>query len=378
MRRFVWTLGLVLAVAAAAGIYWSQTRGAGSAMETADGRTVTVQRGDIVARLAETGALEPMSVIEIKSEQSGEIKKLYVKEGDHVTPGQHLAVIQQESGQARVVAQYRAEFEKERLNLEEARRELDRQKALYDKGFAALKDVEDARKTYEETKLLLDLARRQLLLALGGSTEILNQYLSTDLESGPLDRFIISSPASGTVIEMKVHEGEMITSGTATVGGGTTLVKVADLSSMLVTAKINEVNITSVRMGQSVDIRLDAIPGRTYKGTVTAIAPQGVREDNVVTYEVTIQVENPDEQLKPAMTANVDLVTGTYKDVLYLPIEAVERRDGKDRVRLRNGDATEERTVTLRARTESVAVISEGLKEGDTVAVPGHSSSEES
>lgn len=339
------------------------------------GKTVTVQRGKIIAKVAETGSLEPLGVVEIKSEQSGEVIQLFVKEGDRVAAGQRLAVIQQESGQARQAAQFRANLEEERLNIEEAQRELDRQRALFAKGFASQKDVEQAEKNYEKSKVKHDLARRQLLLMLGGSREALEQYLQKDLASEALDQFIITSPTSGTVIEMGVQEGEMITSGTATVGGGTPLMKIADLSRMLVKSRINEVNITSVKPGQPVEMRLDAIPGRVYHGSVLRIAPQGQRINNVVTYEVTMEITDADQALKPSMTANVDIVTGVYEDALYLPIEALDRKEGQDVVYVIEDEGPsysepKARPVQILTRTENVAVIVEGVKENDRVMIP--------
>ena len=334
------------------------------------GRTVTVQRGKVVAKLVETGSIEPLSVVAIKSEQSGEVKRLFVQEGDRVKTGQRLVIIQQESGQARQAAQFHASLEEEWLNMDEAQRELERQHSLYEKGFVSLKDVEDTQKKYEKAKVRHDLAKRQLLLMLGGNKEILDQYLKRDLASAELDQFIISAPSSGTVIELGVQEGEKITSGTATVGGGTTLMVIADLSRMVVKSRINEVNIIDVEVGQPVEIRLDAITDKVYHGMVAGTAPKGEREDNVVTYEVIIGFKDPDQQVKPLMTANVDIITGIYEDVLYLPVEALAQEQGQDVVYVEKGDVRQVQPVRVLTRTETVAVISEGVNEDDRVVLP--------
>lgn len=361
---------LVLILLAGLLFYNSNSNGkAGKGKE--DVRSVRVQRGDLTVKVAETGSIEPMTAIEIKSEQSGEIKKLYVKEGDHVKAGQPLVVIQQESNQARQAAQFRASMEEERLNMEQAKRDLDRQEALLAKGIVSKKDVETAQQTYENAKVRYELARRQLLLILGGNQEVLRQYLSRSLSSDQLDEFVIEAPSPGTVIEVKVEEGEIISSGTSTVTGGTTLMKIADLSKMLAKVKINEVNITQVKLGQPVEIRLDAVPGRVYHGKVFQISPQGERLNNVVTYLTTIEIQDPDERLKPTMTANVDIISNVMKDVLYVPVEVVSRDGSDDVVYLDENGKRVAKKIKIAARTESYVVVQEGLKEGELVLRPG-------
>ncbi len=362
----------VLALILLAGLLFYNSNSNGKADKGKEGvRSIRVQRGDLTVKVAETGSIEPTTVIEIKSEQSGEIKKLYVTEGDHVKAGQPLAVIQQESNQARQAAQFRASMEEERLNMEQAKRDLDRQEALLAKGIVSKKDVETAQQTYENAKVRYELARRQLLLILGGNQEVLRQYLSRSLSSDQLDEFVIEAPSPGTVIEVKVEEGEIISSGTSTVTGGTTLMKIADLSKMLAKVKINEVNITQVKLGQPVEIRLDAVPERVYHGKVVQISPQGERLNNVVTYLTTIEIQDPDERLKPTMTANIDIISNVMKDVLYVPVEVVSRVGSDDVVYLDENGKRVAKKIKISARTESYVVVQEGLKEGELVLRPG-------
>jgi multidrug efflux pump subunit AcrA (membrane-fusion protein) len=332
-------------------------------------RIVKAERGEVTTRVAETGSLEPVSLVEVKSEQPGEVKRLYVIAGDRVAAGQPVAMIQQESGQARQAAQFRAQLAEEDLNLQEAERERSRLKVLFDKGFVSQKEVESAEKDYEKARVKVDLARRQLLLLLGGSKDLLDQYLKRDLGSEDLDRFVIASPLAGIVIELGVEEGEKITSGTSAMGGGTTLMKIADLSKMIVKSKINEVNIPSVGPDQPVEIRLDALPGRTYHGRVVGISPQGEKINNVVTYEVSVEIADSDGLLKPAMTANIDIITAELKDVVHIPLEAVRVMDGIETVYVVQDDQPTKRPVRVRLRTESRAVIESGIREGEEIMI---------
>lgn len=333
-------------------------------------QTAMVQRGEVTARIAETGSIEPATVVEIKSEQSGEITRLFVTEGETVQAGQRLAVVRQESSQARQAAQLRATLDQEALSLKETEQEVERQRGLFARGFVARKDLEAAEKARENAKIRSDLARRQLLLALGGNQDILRTYLSKGLSSPELDEFLVTAPLAGTVIDLKVQPGEIIASGTSTVTGGTVMMKIADLSKMIVRTRINEVNIMEVRAGLPAEIRFDAVSGRVYHGVVVKVAPQGERVNNIVTYLVTVEIRGSDSQLRPSMTANVDLITATLKDVLSVPLEAVRLEDGAEVVHVLEGGREVARRVVVRRRTATVAVIAEGLREGEAVVLP--------
>jgi HlyD family secretion protein len=329
-----------------------------------------VERGPLQAKVVETGTLEPARTIDIKSQFSGEIRQVRVMANQRVSANQPLVVIQQESSQARQAAQLRTSIDEEQVNFELARLELDRMKALYERDFVAQKELQIAEQHYQQAMLRLDLAKRQLLLALGGNRELYHRYLMRGRQSDGLEEFIVRSPSEGTIIELKIHPGELITSGTFSYGGGTVLMRLADLKHMVVKAKVNEVNIARVNVGQAVEIRLDAIPGLLFHGEVVSIAAGGEKENNLITYLVTISVDNSENLLRPMMTANVDIVTEALQDVLHLPLEAVRLENGEDVVDLLSTGIRVRRKVRIGLRTESEAVIAHGLQEGDQVILP--------
>jgi HlyD family secretion protein len=352
-----------------------------SAKEGEGDRIAVVKRGDITLKVIETGSVEPATIIELKSEQSGQVKQLFVNAGDRVVRGQALAVIQQEAAQAQMAAQYRADLEREQLTLQEAERQLTRNRTLVEKGFLSRQELETSEKDVETAKIRHELARRQLKLSLGGDDQALERYLARPLQSDHLEEFTVVSPVDGSVITINVERGETINSVSSTVTGGTVLMKLADLSRLVVKTKINEVNIARLSVGQPVEIRLDAIPGRVYHGKIGLIAPQGIRTDNIVTYEVTIPVTDAEAglkaALKPSMTANIDILTGTLPQALSLPVEAIDHQSGRDYVWLRSGPALTKRPVTVSERTETEAILldqptaeSPPLHEGDQVVIP--------
>ncbi len=332
---------------------------------------VLVKRGDVILKATETGSLEPANTVEIKSEQSGEVKRLLVRAGDAVKTGQPLAAIQQESNQAKRVAEARAAIEEERLDWEEAQRKHERVAELFEKGFVARKEMEETEKDKSNAKIKYDLARRQLLLTLGGNQALYEKYLKRDLTDQTADEFTIYAPLSGTVIEIEVAEGEIVSSGTSTVTGGTTLMRIADLSRMWVKTKINEVNISQVREGQPVEVRLDAILGHLYQGKVVKISRKGEKVNNVVTYEVTIGLLDSDPRLMPSMTANVDIITRVARNVLYLPLIAIVQEGGSDAVTVRlSGGEIVTKPIKVAFKNETVAVADDGIHEGDQLLLP--------
>jgi len=333
-------------------------------------RIIAVKRGPIQTRVVETGTLQPALTIAIKSQVSGEIRQLRVTEGQEVTASQPLAVIQQEPTQARQVAQVRSALEEERVNVEQAQLIFKRMETLVKQGYVSLQELEAAEQDLKLAKVRRELAKRQLLLALGGNEELYRRHLERNLSSNRLEEFVILSPSPGTILEVKVNPGELITSGTGTVGGGTELMTLADLSRMIVKAKINEVNIGRVEIGQPVEVRLDALPGRVFRATVKAISPQGEKVDNIVTYQVTIEIENKDRTLRPLMTANVDILTNVLENVIAIPLEALRTEKGDDVVYVMANGGRLLRKVRVGLRTASQAVIVHGLQEGETVIIP--------
>lgn len=345
-----------------------------------DADQIIVKQGDVIVRATETGSLVPMNAVEVKSEQAGEVKKFFVQAGDRVKAGQLLATLRPELNQVQKVAEARARLSQEKLRWEDAEREHQRMATLFSKGFIAEKELEGVARTKENAKIQYELSKKQLLLTLGSNKTLYEKVLRMDLTAEAMDDFSVFSPIAGTVIEVSVSEGQIVSSGMSAITNGTTLMKISDLSKMWIKTKINEVNIGQIREGQKSEIRLDAIPNQIYDGTVVKISPKGEKEDNVIRYEVTIEIKKPDRRLMPSMTANVDITTAIEKNVLYLPLIALTQYEGKDAVVLPGKPHQKEKPhkqVRLGLKNETVAVIVEGLSAGDRVLLPKKEKKEE-
>ena len=283
-------------------------------------QTVLVSRDTIVKRVTESGSVEPVISIAVKSELAGEVIEFYVEEEDKVKKGQKLVLIRPEPDEAQKVAQAKASIKSKQLDLEDAERDLMRKEALYESGFIAEREVEDALKQYENSRIQLQLARKQLWAMLGGEGNV--DVENIDLEG--TENITLTSSINGVITSINVEKGEKITSGTQAIGGGgTTIMTVADLNEMIVRAKINEVDVGKLLKGQEVRIGFDAVRGIVYQGKVRRISPSGTREDNLVVYPVEVEILNADERIRPGMTADLDIIIGKAENALGVPKHAV-------------------------------------------------------
>lgn len=135
----------------------------------------------------------------------------------------------------------------------------------------------------------------------------------------------IIAPMAGTVTDLRVEEGEIVTSGRSAFASGPAIMKIADLSKMVLKTNIVEVEIAKVKLGQKVEIEVDAFPDEKYEGEITEISPSGQQRqgENVITFEVTIEVLGSPEELRPGMKAKANIIVIDKDDVLQLPIETV-------------------------------------------------------
>jgi len=341
-------------------------------------KTSRVEPGTITIKVTESGAVAPLTVVNVKSELAGEVKRLFVEEGDSVKAGDRLALVQQESSQAQQIAQARASVERAKIDLEDAERNLERQRELYEKGFIAKKDVEDAEQEYRRSQIQYDLSEKQLWVVLGGGTD---EVESGDLGAKAFDNITVTAPISGVVISLDVEQGEMITSGTqAYGGGGTVLMTIADLSKMIVTTNVNEVDVGKIAVGQPAQIGFDAIRGRVYKGEVRKVAPAGTIDGNVVVFPVEVEIlgtvsgnrEGAGTTLiKPGMTADLDIIIARAQNVLCVPKEAVMERNGHSGVMLLEDGETVFRPVVTGLEDNVNVEVKEGLRAGEEVVITG-------
>lgn len=316
---------------------------------------------DIVNSVTATGTIEPVTSVDVGTQVSGVISKLYVDYNSVVKAGEVIAELDRTN--------LMSELSSAQASLKSAQSELDyqktnyeRYKALYDKGLISANDFEQARLSYVQAQ-----QRTQ------------QQKESVKKAQTNLGYATITSPIDGVVLSKEVEEGQTVASSFST----PTLFKIArDLTDMRVIADVDEADIGDVKEGQRVTFTVDAFPDDTFEGQVTQVRQEATTESNVVTYEVVISAPNDDLKLKPGLTANVVIFTMEAKDVLAVPSKAlrftpreamlnsdetITDTDAKEKVWVKEGSNLKAVAVETGMTNGTLTQITQGLKPGTHV-----------
>jgi HlyD family secretion protein len=272
--------------------------------------TAEVQRGDISITVTATGALEAVTTVQVGSQVSGTILALYADFNDLVKKGQIIAQLDPTFLKAQV-AQAQADLEKAKASAELSKKDYERTLSLFDKNMVSESDKEVSLTNYE-------LAKAQEKSA----------QASLDRVNTNLDYATIVSPINGVIISRNVDVGQTVA---ASLQAPTLFTIAQDLTRMQVKTSVDEADIGSVREGQEVIFTVDAYPEQSFKGTVKQVRLSPEVVQNVVSYDVIIEVSNPDLLLKPGMTANVTILIDQRLDVLKVPSGALRFRPAMER-----------------------------------------------
>ncbi len=284
-------------------------------------RTAPVERGDITQSVSATGNLNAVTTVQVGSQVSGTIRKIFVDFNSPVKKGQPIAEIDTSLFQASVV-QAQGGLDSAKANLDKAKvtaanslRTLQRNRELLKDGFVAQADVDNAQTDYDSSMTQVQAAEAQLEQAKG----------SLSVAKTNLGYTTIYSPVNGTVVSRNVDVGQTVAASFQT----PTLFTIAqDLTKMQIDTNVDEADIGNTREGQSANFTVDAYPEKTFVGKVSQVRNSPIITQNVVTYDVVVSVTNKDLLLKPGMTANVSILTRTVKDTLKIPNAALRYRPG--------------------------------------------------
>ncbi len=319
-RRGRWRKAIIAAVvlvaAAVAALWFLGILGPGEADEAAQYEIATVTKGDIKASITATGTVEPLNTVEVGAEVSGRIAELGADFNDAVTEGQLLAVIDPEQAKAQMdearaqVLGARAKVAEARASLNEAKLDEERSRALAEKGLISPKELEAAVSKAERARASLQSSRASAAIADAS-------FASAKTKLGKTE---IRAPISGTVLSREVEVGQTINAGMQT----PVLFTIAeDLRRMRLSSKVDEADIGSIAVGQAASFTVDSYPDRSFASGVESVRNVPITNDNVVSYEVLLSVDNEDLLLKPGMTATADIVTLFLGDALLVPNRAL-------------------------------------------------------
>lgn len=327
--------------------------GQGRSAERRDFETAAVTRQDIEIVVSATGVVQPVRVVEVKSKGSGEVVELPVESGDYVRAGAVLARLYPRDAQNQY-AQANAEVEAAKARLATAESELKRATSLRDAQLLPETD-------FENKRLEVVNARAQLIRA---QTQL-------DIAAERLRETTVVAPVAGRIIEKSVELGNVVSSAVSQVSGGTTLMKMADLREVEIRALVDETDIGKVQAGQEVRIRVDAFPGRMFRGSILKIEPQAIVDQNVTMFPVLVRIPNDQEILRPGMNAEVDIFIARHEEVLAIPNEAVKTpRDAVTAAAVVGLNPEEVRT-TLAAQAQRRAAASQPGPTSTATAAPG-------
>lgn len=307
-------LGLLLLLALAATGWWLFKPA--KADSTTRYRTQTLSKTDLVQTASATGTLNPVKVVSVGTQVSGTVRKLYVDFNSKVEKGQVLLEIESEQSDAQL-RQTRASLTSAQARLKLAKANAERQRNLFQREYVSRQDVEQA----------------EADLGVAAAT-VAQVKAQVDRDQITVNNTIIRAPVSGVVIDRQVDAGQTVAASFQT----PTLIKIAqDLSTMQIDANFAEADLGRIKEGLSATYRVDAFPERSFNGLVRQIRLNPTTQQNVVTYDVVIDTNNPGQRLLPGMTAYVDIEVGRRDQVLAVPNAAL--RFKPDAPALRGGES---------------------------------------
>ena len=266
-------------------------------------RTMPVERGDLAVEITASGTLNSDTTVQVGTQVSGTISRILVDFNSHVKKGQLIALLDTTFLSA-AVQDAAASLYKAQSQEELTRRIAERSKTLFDKGLVAQADLDQAEADYTAAKTAAVSARAQL-----------------DRAKINLAYAYIRSPISGVVVNRAVDVGQTVAASFST----PTLFAIAnDLTKMQVMTSVDEADIGQVKTGQQTKFTVDAYPNRSFSGTVSQIRLDPTTVQNVVSYSVMVDVDNPDLALLPGMTANITISVQQATDVLKVPLAALK------------------------------------------------------
>ncbi len=351
--KFDWKIktAIALVVLIAAGVYGYQYyQGQQKAKKAAAVETTPVVRMNLKSTVSATGTIKPVNSVEVSSKVTARIKDVLVKENDTVTAGQTVATLD--------ATDYMEKRNQAQYKVANTKAKYERAQYLYSIGADTQEQLEDAKMNYDTA--VSSLAESQ----------------------SNMNEMTIVAPMSGVVVGEPQTPGTMAVQGTS---NPTVIMRIADMSSKQILAKIDETDIGSVKVGQPATFTVDSFNGKTFTARVSKISQTDTSNSwnintsssssssssssaSVIYYYVTLDVDDPDNMLLPAMTARVEINTAEKSDALVVPLSTLKTDAKGSYVIVKNEDGTQEnRYVSTGIYSDEYVEILDGLSEGEQV-----------
>jgi HlyD family secretion protein len=302
-------------LAAGAAYYFWPTHGSAPASYV----TAPVDRGKIEQSVNSTGAVNPVTTVQVGTYVSGPIQAIDVTFNSPVRKGQRIAKIDPAPFAVKVreaaasVQNAKAKVGGDQADLKLKKLLLERNRVLLGRNLVAQNDVDTAETVHEQAVAQLALDQAAVAQAQANLDEAQVNLAYTD----------IVSPVDGVVVSVSVSVGQTVAASFQT---PTLFLIAGDLTKMQVDTNVSESDVGRVKEGQHASFTVDAYPGQPFRGKIAQVRNAPITVQNVVTYDVVIAVDNPELELKPGMTANVSITTAKRDDVLRIPVRALRFR----------------------------------------------------
>jgi HlyD family secretion protein len=336
-----------------------------------------VKKDNLTSIISASGEVKPKKNVNISAQVPGRIVKIGVEEGQIVKEGDFLLKLdstQYEANAERdraLILSYRAQLIEAEARLEKDKNIYERQKRLYDEQLISREQLEMAKAQHDISRA----QHRAILYQINHAKASLESSLDN------LNKTTYNSPMDGIITSLRVEEGEIALIGTMN-NPGTVLMAIADLSVMEIEVEVDETDVVGVELGQSAEVRVDALPEQTIEGKVTEIGSSAIQKltssQESKDFKVTVTLENPPRELKPGLSASADIITDEKKDVLAVPISSLVLREKDEEGEKKKEEegvyvVTENRVkfqpVKKGILGEMMIEITEGLKEGQQIVV---------
>ena len=268
-------------------------------------RLQTVVTGDIEQNVTANGTINPVTLVNVGTQVSGRVKKIYADYNDQVKKGQILLELEDELFKAQI-AQSLGNVKNNEASIELARANETRMRSLFEKEYVSKQELDQSVQALKSAEAQLSTTKAQL------KRDQTNYGYS-----------IIKSPVAGVVVDRVVDVGQTVAASLQT----PTLFKIAqDLSKMQIDTSFAEADIGRIQVGQVAKFNVDAFPNTNFEGVVKQIRLNPTNTANVVTYNIVVSVDNPDQKLLPGMTAYVNITFAKHDNVLLVPNAALRYR----------------------------------------------------
>jgi RND family efflux transporter MFP subunit len=356
MKKWV-LLVMVLAAGGWGFQKWRVWKPAGDTAQAGDrATTATVETRDIRFAVNAAGDIGPAEQVSVRPEINGKIERLPVDIGDPVKKGELLFGLDDKELQNQKASNVTA-IERAQLELEQAERNFKRAEQLHEEMLISSEVYENTKTQFELAKNAIERARKEL--------DIIDERLTKTQVLAPFDCTVLTRPVS---------IGQAV-SGSGGFNSGTEVLTIADLHAMVINAHINQADVTRLKVGEQVEVEVEAVQGLNVVGTVERVAPQATIKNNIKGFAARILLTDVDPRVRPGMTANIKIPVASADNVLAVPLAAVftetnpETGEIERSVYVEKGGDFERRSVQIGVSDFFYAEVQRGLAPGDVVSL---------